>query len=451
MIIKQKNQNALRVIVLNTHAHANVNKILEYEADNVRTGEIRKYIKQTIEERVGAASNAAIIWPEKSEDIPDKESRFLTVYMPMEFLEKSPEERTQTAINLLTYCGAEPRHYRNGLGLAMPEPREIEGIRRAARYLLAVDRVRNRSTSYKLNKEQMGQLKEREDTVKARLESGLRSLYTSVLLLRVEEGKPALEKLEIGGRPLKAQGMHERVLELLIDIHGKLYKTVRASKILALMKIGNGQGERQAVETVLILDTFFSNPGFLRITQASVLVEAIVQGIADGTIAYAMKNRLRKDSGKFLVSSKNSIFNRQVVLDEIDLDNGIILLPEYVTPDEIEHQPGTPPPGGPQPPVVGFLNRGPELSTSLPPRPGEPVESVTIEMTLTKAMIFKTFKVLGLLADRSGENKIKVTVQGNSLSGVDPTWIHNAISGPLSEANIPVFFSLDFKKTSHQN
>ena len=69
-------------------------------------------------------------------------------------------------------------------------------------------------------------------------------------------------------------------------------------------------------------------------------------------------------------------------------------------------------------------------------------------MTLTTAMLFKTFNVLGLLADKAGENKIKVTVQGNSLSGVDPTWILNAISEPLSEANIPVFFNLDFKKTS---
>jgi len=333
---------------------ANVNKILEDEADNVGTEEIRKYIEQTIEERVGAATNAAIIWPKKSEDIPDKESRFLTAYMPMEFLEKSFEERAWTAVNYLTYCGAEPRHYRNGLGLVMPEPREIEGIRRVARYLLAVDRVRYKSTSYKLNEEQMRQLKEREDTEKAGLESGLRSLYTSVLLLRVEEGKPALEKLEISGRPLKAQGMHERVLELLIDIHGKLYKTMRASKLLALMKMGNGQGERQAVEMVAMLDTFFSNPGFLRITQASVLVEAIVQGIADGTIAYAMKNRVRQGSGKFWVSSKNSIFRSQVVLDEIDLDYGIILLPECVTPDETGHQPGTPPHGGLQPPVGGF-------------------------------------------------------------------------------------------------
>lgn len=410
---------------------ANVNKILEDEADNVRADEVRKYIYQAIGERVGAATNAAVIWPEKSEDIPDREPRFLIAYMPMEFLEKSPDEQVRLAVNYLTYYGAEPRRYRNGLGLAIPEQKEMEGIRRAAKYLLAVDRVRRKSTSYKLNKEQMGQLKEREDTEKAGLESGLRSLYTSVWLLRVEEGKPALEKLEIGGRPLKAQGMHERILELLIDIHGKLYKTVRASKLLSLMKMGNGEGERQAVETAAMLDTFFSNPGFLRITQASILVEAIIQGIADGTIAYAMKNRVREDSGKYWVSMKNGIFRRLVVLDEIDLDNGIILLPEYVTPDEAG-QPPVVPPVGPQPPISG-----PEPPAPPPPRPGQPVESVTIEMTLTKAMLFKTFNVLGLLADKAGESKIKVIVRGTNLSDVDLTWIRNAISEPLSEANIP--------------
>lgn len=33
-------------------------------------------------------------------------------------------------------------------------------------------------------------------------------------------------------------------------------------------------------------------------------------------------------------------------------------------------------------------------------------------MTLTTVILFKTFNVLGLLADKAGEKKIKVTVQG---------------------------------------
>jgi len=415
---------------------ANVNKILEDEADNVRAEEVRKYIQQAIEERVGAATNAAVIWPEKSEDIADKEARFLIAYMPLEFWEKSPEEQTRLAINYLTYYGTQPRRYRNGLGLAIPEHKEMEGIRRAAKYLLAAERVRKKSTSYKLNKEQLGQLKEREDTEKAGLESGLRSLYTSVWLLRIEDGKPALEKLEIGGRPLKAQGIHERILELLIDIHGKLYKTVRPSKLLSLMKIGNGEGEFQALDTSTVLDAFFSNPGFpVRITDKTVLIESIARGVAEGVFAYAMKNRVKEDSGKYWVSSKNGIFRRVVVVDEIDLENGIILLPEYVKPEEGEEgQPPTEPPPGEKKPPIDFL---PPPEPPRQPPPGQPVESVTIEMTLTKALLYKTFNVLGLLADKAGDNKIKVTVEGTNLTGVDPTWIRNAIHEPLLEANIP--------------
>jgi len=221
-------------------------------------------------------------------------------------------------------------------------------------------------------------------------------------------------------------------MELLIDIHSRVYKTVRPSKLLSLMKMGNGEGEHQALETAVMLETFFSNPEFLRITQTSVLVEAIVQGIADGTIAYAMKNRDKEDGGKHSVSAKNAIFRRMVVLDEIDLDNGIILLPEYVTSDETRQPPVTPPPGSPQPPVGGS-----ESPVAPSPPPGQAVESLTIEMTLTKALLYKTFNVLGLLADKAGENKIRVTVQGTNLSGVDATWIRNAIFEPLSEADIP--------------
>lgn len=406
---------------------ANVNKILEDEAANVRADEIRKYIQQAIEERVGSATNAAVIWPEKSDDIPDKEPRFLIAYMPLEFWERSPEEQTRLAINYLTYYGTQPRRYRNGLGLAIPERKEIEGIRRAAKYLLAVERVRKKSNSYKLNKDQLGQLKEREDTEKAGFESGLRSLYASVWLLKMDEGKASLEKLEIGGRPLKAQGMHERIKELLIDIHGKLFESVRPSKLLSLMKMGSGEGEFQALDTSTVLDAFFSNPGFpVRITGKSVLVESITEGIADGLFAYALKSRVKEEGGKYWVSSKNCILRRTVVVDEIDLDSGVILLPEYVT-----SEPGQPPVEPPQPPS----EPGPGYPP--PPAPGRPVESVTIEMTLTKAMLFKTFNILGLLADKAGDNKIRVTVEGTNLSGVDPTWIRNAITEPLSEANIP--------------
>ncbi|MCX7974610.1 MAG: hypothetical protein N3B16_08925, partial [Candidatus Aminicenantes bacterium] len=168
----------------------------------------------------------------------------------------------------------------------------------------------------------------------------------------------------------------------------------------------------------------------------------------EGLFAYAMKNQIKEKGGKYWVSSRDAILRKTIVLDEIDMDNGIILLPECVTAEEAGQPPSISPPGGLQPPAGGPSVGVAEAPISPPPRPGQPVESVIIEMILTKALLYKTFNILGLLADKAGDKKIKVRVEGTNLAGVDPTWIRNAIIEPLSEANIPFEIKEETKKSS---
>lgn len=414
---------------------ANVNKIIEDEVDNVRPDEIRRYIESLISERVAAVTNSAIIWPAKSENIPDRDPRFLLAYLPLEFVENSRPDQDKLALNYLTYFGSEPRRYRNGLGLAVPDPREMEGIRRAARYLLAVDRVRKKQSSYKLGKDQQDQLKERESTEKAAMEAGLRTLYSVVWLLSMDAGKPVLEKLEIGGRPVKAQSIHERLDELLTGVHGKIFDTIRPAKLMSLMQIGTGPGERSQVEAKLVLDTFFATPGFLRIKNANVLRDCIAQGVEQGLMAYALKNRVKEESGKYTVPSHDAVLGRRPGLDEIDLDAGIILLPSCLETERSGNAPAaTPVPGGSVPPdSPPPTGPGQESTGAKPPASGQPVASLTMEMKLSKSQLYKAFNAFGNLADKAGE--ITITVHGEQLN-IDASWIRNAITEPLSEAGI---------------
>lgn len=413
----------------------NINQILEDEAVNVRPEEIPAFLRREIERRVSAVTNAAVIWPEKSELIPDREPRFLLAYLPLEFAEKSRDEQERTALALLTQDGAEPRRYRNGLGLAVPERRELEGLRRAAKYLLAIERVRATRSSYKLTREQMEQLKEREDTEKSALESGLRALYTGVWLLKMENGQPALEKLAIGGRPLKAQGMHERLMELLTDVHGKIWKSLRPQRLLTLLNMGPGPEQRRAVEARVIRDTFFESPGFLRLVDERVLAEAIAQGSAEGALAYAVKGRVQEENGEYRVQRQDAVLGRQASVDEIDVDGGVILLPQCISVGETvqalpEASSASMQPQVAQPPPTPMPQ-----AASAPVVTNQSIESLTIELHLTKNLLYRTFNVLGLLADKAGQ--IKITVEAEGLSGLDPIWVRNAIKEPLSEANIP--------------
>ncbi|MDI7260331.1 MAG: DUF499 domain-containing protein [Thermodesulfobacteriota bacterium] len=359
---------------------ANVNMILENEADNVQPKEIREFIKQDLETRIGKTTNAAIIWPDESSKIPDAEPRFVLGYLPLEFSEKKEREQEQTAIELLTQCGVLPRRFRNGIGLAISDKRQLEGLRRSAKYLLAIERVRQKKASYKLTKDQMEQLKEREQTEKSGFESGVRALYPAVLLLKMENGKPAIDKAEIGARPLKEQGVHERLIELLgKNVSSKLFDEFRASKLLPLMQMGTGKDEKKAVGTKVIRDVFFESLDFPRVTEEKAIASAIAQGVKDGIFAYALKSKVLEEAGKYSVKEKDLIFGRTVSADEINLDAGFILLPECII-EEAPPGPGPIPPG-PTPP--GPTPPGPTPPGPTPTEPGK-IRAVRMDMKVNK-------------------------------------------------------------------
>jgi len=411
----------------------NVNKILEDEAENVRRqpGEISKFIKDELQKKVGQVTNAAIIWPEGSSNIPDTEPRFLMVYLHPEFAEKTERDRESFALGLLTQYGPQPRRFRNGLGLAVPDRRQLEGLRRSACYLLAAEQVRNKRSTYGLTKEQLEQLKERERTERGGFDSALRAIYSAVWLLKMDDGKPALDKIEIGGRPLSEQGIHERLIQLLKDVERKLFDTLHPQKILAHVRIGTGDNERNSIQVSVIRDAFFESLGFPRLISDDVIAKAIARGIKDGTFAYALKNRVREESGKYTVKRGDAYYQREVGVDEIDMEAGVILLPgcleadQPVGPAQPDTQPKPPEPVpdiGPTPPI-----------TPVPPTPGQDkIKTVKLNMKLTKQMLYKTFEALGNLAGEAGN--IRVVVEAESIVGMERNWFRNAVREPLEES-----------------
>src|SRR5205085_7924550 len=133
-----------------------------------------------------------------------------------------------------------PRSYRNGVSLAIPDKKPLESLRRAVRYLMAIERVDGKKKQHKLTRDQEDQLKERRRTEEAAAETAFRQLYPAVWLPRVGKGGLLdLEKIEVGGRPLQATGVHERVMELLTGAgKPKVYGTLTPRKIVDRVKLG---------------------------------------------------------------------------------------------------------------------------------------------------------------------------------------------------------------------
>lgn len=421
----------------------NVTKLIEDAEQEVARDpdSIRDKIKEMLEARL-AGRNEAIVWPVTSQDLPDKEPRFLVGYMPLEIAGKSSSQQDDAARTMLSKYGDAPRQYRNGVALAVPDKKPLESLRRAVRYLMAIDRVESKKSQHRLSKDQADQLKERKRTEEAAAETAFRQLYPAVWLPRVGTGGALdLEKIEVGGRPLQATGVHERVMELLTavgtpKIHGTLHPRKIGERVKLGEALGPGEAPRQGVSTKDVRDAFF---GFLeppRISSDAVIRKAIARGVLESIFAYTTGMPALGLDGKYQVALSKVALGRPMTEDEVDLDNGLLMVPAAVpvaAPPPGPTPPGPTPPGpGPTPPGPGPTPPGPT-----PPGPTPTIRTaVRVRFAANRDQVFKSFSAIANLADKSDGGKINISVEGQADAGYDSNWLRNAVQEPLDEANI---------------
>ncbi len=439
----------------------NVTKLIEdaeqtvsrEEAQSKGRGPVRDKIKEMLDARL-AGHHTAVVWPAKSQEIPDEDPRFLVAYLPLEFAGESKSDQERLAKDYLSKYGDKPRRYRNGLGLAIPDKKQIEALRRAVRYLLAIERVDAKKQQLRLTKDQLDQLKERKRTEEAAAESCFRDLYAAVWLPRVENGGIEVERVERGGRPLQATGIHERIMELLTSVGTpRVHGSVTPRKIAERVKLGEpvSQGETPAcashadrpllgLKASEILESFFRDIAPPRLESSGALRKAIARGVTEGTFAYTSgpQPALGPD-GKFQVSRDKVFIGRTLAEDEVDFESGFIMVPSAVP------EAAAPPGGVPTAPGITTPVPGTPVEAGVPggvstPAPGTPAGDrqsiVRLKFKATRDQIFKAFPAIANLADKSDEGKVNVSVEGISAAGFDPSWLRNAVEEPLDEADI---------------
>ncbi len=431
----------------------NVTKLIEdaeqsvsrEEAQAKGRGPVRDKTKEMLDARL-AGYRSAVVWPGKSQDIPDEDPRFLVVYLPLEFAGESKAEQDRQAKELLSKYGDRPRRYRNGLGLAIPDKKHIEALRRAVRYLLAIERVDAKKQQLRLTKDQLDQLKERRRTEEAAAESCFRDLYAAVWLPRVESGEIDVERVERGGRPLQAAGIQQRIMELLTSVGTpRVHGSVTPRKIAERVKLGEPVPQDESlvlgIKASEALESFFRDIAPPRLESSGVLRKAIARGVTEGTFAYTSGSQpaLGVD-GKFQVSRDKVVIGRTLAEDEVDFESGFLMVPTAIPEAAGVVVPGST--------AVGSENPGsapgvptPAVATATPPTPpGRPAAGgqnvVRLKFKATRDQVFKAFPAIANLADKSDDSKVTVSVEGTSSEGFDPSWLRNAVEEPLEEADI---------------
>ena len=423
----------------------NVTLLVEQEAESVSRdeGKVRDKIKEMLEERL-AGHHEAIVWPEKTTDVPHDDPRFLIAYMPLEFGGQPVAEQQKRAKEFFEQYGDRPRNFRNGLGLAVPSDDQIEILRRSVRYLLAVEQIKAKSKQLNLTDEQRSQLREREATERNAIEAAFLKLYMEVWMPRSEGGGLAVDPVAFGGRlpqtmlnDKKQAAIHERIIELITQVQKRVFTTAVPTKIVELFKLGEGEPPRMGIRTAEVVEGFYSFLGFPRMMSQEVIRGAIARGVAEGIFGYCSGPvpTLGGDA-KYEVSLEKVRFGRTVADDEIDLDSGFIMLPAAIPlpapapgvgPTPAGPGPGPVPPGpGPQPP-------GPT-----PPGPKLPVEQKQTRVQLSFAAnrngLFTAWNAMANLADLAG--KVQVTIEAESPDGFDKSKLQNGVLEPLREADL---------------
>jgi hypothetical protein len=425
----------------------NVTKLIEDAESEVSRNpeEIKGRIRELLTQRL-AGHRAATVWPGKTQDLPDEDPTFLLGYLPLEFAAESKADQERLAKELFAKYGDRPRKYRNGVGLAIPEKRQIEALRRAVRYLLAIERVEGKKQQFRLSKDQLDQLRERRRTEEAAAESAFRALYASVWLPRVESGSLEIEPIEIGGRPLQATGVHERMMELLTSTGTpKVHSSVTPRKIIERLRLGEsvvpGEAPRLGIRASEVVDAFFSFLEPPRLDSVAALRKAIARGIAESMMAYTngYVPNLGLD-GCYQLPREKLVFGRPLAEDEIDLETGFLIMPAAVP-----QLPISPPSAGPSPPVV---NDGPLEGSTITPTPVSPGappvltpraqtnRTIRLSFVATRDQVFKAFPAIANLAEKSDGGKVMIRIEAASLQGFDPAWLRNAVEEPLDEADV---------------
>jgi hypothetical protein len=423
----------------------NVTLLMEQEADAVARDEkqVTQRIREMLEKRL-AGRRAAIIWPEKSLDIPDKDRWFLIAYLPLDFAGKSANEQSAHAVELFEKLGDKPRSYKNGIALAVPSADQIEPLRCAVHYLIAAARVKEKAKQHNLTDEQMDELKERESTERAAAESALLKLYTEAWLPRFEGGKLAIEKVAVGGRPLqitvseqKEALIHERMTELLTNIQPRIFGKVTPAKIVDLFKLGEASANF-GIKTADVVDGFFSFLGFTRLVSSDVVRRAVAAGVKDGIFGYMSGNVPTLDAdGKYHVAAGKVRIGIALADDEIDLDDGFLMLPRAIQEPQAVLALSIPIPEPGSVVSIGGSGQQPlgDPAIQQPVIPSSLLDTrVMLSFAADRNQLYAAWNALANLADMAG--KVSISISAESPAGFDKGKLENGVFEPLREADL---------------
>jgi hypothetical protein len=235
-----------------------------------------------------------ILWPKKSEDIPDnKEIKLIIMH---------PEEKQVTTQRWLEKKGNTFRTYKNTLIFALADPSGYGGFKEEIKTYLALKEIENEIKTDKESglKEKTEEVNQRLKRIKDDISYNTRRMYNN---LQIGNEAIALGQPTIGRESLS--NWYKIELETREKIAANLHYRFIQSKFM--------EG-KDKLETKIISDQFYKDPQFVIPLNQEVIKRSIQQGINEGAfgLAYQEKDDIDKDTIKY----KSNIPTTSISLDE---------------------------------------------------------------------------------------------------------------------------------------
>jgi predicted AAA+ superfamily ATPase len=409
---------------------ANINSLIRGEREGLSKEEVLTRVREELERELerGGERREVVVWAERSAQIRDEGGRFRIVYLAPEWTQESlpPEE-------VVMRHGEAVRLYRNGLAFARPSLGAFDAARRAARTLLAIERLQG-SRRVSLKDEQRDDLSERANEARKELTGAMPTAYDDVLLPReIGEGQEVLcDTIDLRTVLGAGRHLHGRVHEALAS---SVFDRLTASRLAALAKL-----EEEPAWCEQLAESFWRYLERPKLWSTEAIKAAIADGVANGVFVYAT-SASTGEAGEVLLDGPSRLRSSGSELlraEEVELGPGAVLLSlaaaERLRPaDTASAEPVAE--GGPQGPTP--MGGGAEDGA---PAPGstrrDGVSSVSIHLRATEDDLHTLQRALSALRDlvRPGNLRIELTVAASSGGEpIDRVAFANRVQEPLDE------------------
>jgi len=279
-------------------AQPNLNKILVEQEDAVRSEDIREEIRKTLGDFVGLrAFRRVYIWPGEDRDVADTPDLSLVVLdldYPMGL--EDEEEALRFISRVLDNHGTTYRKYRNTLAFLAADDAALQGVRTAARQLIALRRIAaNYAVGEQLSQEQQEDLEKRLDDARSRLPQMVSAAYRHIAVGGPEK---ELRIWDMGAQAYDtSRSLSQRVWDMLKSEEKLLEKL--DPRLIVEEHWALWPEDNDALRVADLWDYFVRYTHLPMLKDQAVLTEAIVEGLERGLFGYGLGDGEKLDFDTF--------------------------------------------------------------------------------------------------------------------------------------------------------